>query len=374
MTRFKVLATGFTSGLFGAILFAQTTPAPQLRVITDATGALVTVVEAQTNPLSNPTPFNQTRLRTDASNRLITVAVGSGTLTQVNTTSPITGGPITTTGTIACATCGVTSNPLSQFASTTSAQLAGVLSDETGSGLAVFGTSPSFTTTATLTRDNLQVASTDGVILQNTTASTLGIPVQFSPRIKLSGTAFNSVSGLSETDYIITDLRPATAAGVTTFNWLVRGSLNGAAEFTILTINSSGATTLGGGLGIPAVGYIEGVGRTILKWPADGQLNIINNAESIGIQFNGSTAAPTFNNGTVTTGSRNVAGQITLTGGNTGGIITFGGTAWTNAPFCTLTGSAATDIPQITAVATTSLTVAGITANGVFTFLCIGRI
>ncbi len=30
---------------------------------------------------------------------------GSGTVTNVATTSPITGGPITTTGTIACATC-----------------------------------------------------------------------------------------------------------------------------------------------------------------------------------------------------------------------------------------------------------------------------
>ena len=36
-------------------------------------------------------------------------------------------------------------NPLSQFAATTSAQLAGVLTDETGSGAAVFGTSPTLT-------------------------------------------------------------------------------------------------------------------------------------------------------------------------------------------------------------------------------------
>lgn len=47
-------------------------------------------------------------------------------------------------------TCGttfaLTSSNLSQFASTTSAQLLGVLSDETGSGAAVFGTSPSLTT------------------------------------------------------------------------------------------------------------------------------------------------------------------------------------------------------------------------------------
>ena len=37
-------------------------------------------------------------------------------------------------------------NPLSQFAATTSAQLAGVLNDETGTGLAVFATSPTITT------------------------------------------------------------------------------------------------------------------------------------------------------------------------------------------------------------------------------------
>lgn len=44
---------------------------------------------------------------------------------------------------------GKVANPLSQFASTTSAQLAGVISDETGSGLLVFGTTPTFTTNIT---------------------------------------------------------------------------------------------------------------------------------------------------------------------------------------------------------------------------------
>lgn len=43
-------------------------------------------------------------------------------------------------------TFALTSGNLSQFASTTSAQLASVLSDETGSGANVFGTSPSLTT------------------------------------------------------------------------------------------------------------------------------------------------------------------------------------------------------------------------------------
>ena len=43
-------------------------------------------------------------------------------------------------------TLAITGNPLSQFAATTSAQLRGVISDETGSGALVFATSPSFTT------------------------------------------------------------------------------------------------------------------------------------------------------------------------------------------------------------------------------------
>ena len=43
----------------------------------------------------------------------------------------------------------LTTNPLSQFAATTSSQLASVISDETGSGALVFGTSPTFTTNIT---------------------------------------------------------------------------------------------------------------------------------------------------------------------------------------------------------------------------------
>tara|TARA_B100001245_G_scaffold227575_1_gene204093 strand:+ start:4920 stop:6158 length:1239 start_codon:yes stop_codon:yes gene_type:complete len=50
--------------------------------------------------------------------------------------------------TLATTGAGLTANPLSQFAATTSSQLAGVLSDETGSGAAVFATSPTLVTPA----------------------------------------------------------------------------------------------------------------------------------------------------------------------------------------------------------------------------------
>jgi hypothetical protein len=71
---------------------------------------------------------------------------GSGSVTSISTASPLAGGPITTTGTLSCPTCGVTSSGLGQFASTTSAQLATVISDETGTGLLVFGTTPTLVT------------------------------------------------------------------------------------------------------------------------------------------------------------------------------------------------------------------------------------
>lgn len=80
---------------------------------------------------------------------------GGGTVTSVSgTTNRITstGGatPVIDISATFEALLGKVANPLSQFASTTSAQLAGVISDETGSGALVFGTSPTISTGLTL--------------------------------------------------------------------------------------------------------------------------------------------------------------------------------------------------------------------------------
>lgn len=73
---------------------------------------------------------------------------GTGSVSGVTATPPLTssGGAAPV---IACATCGVTSSPLNQFATTTSAQLASILSDETGTGSVVFSASPALTGTPT---------------------------------------------------------------------------------------------------------------------------------------------------------------------------------------------------------------------------------
>jgi len=52
-------------------------------------------------------------------------------------------------------------NPLSQFAPTTSAQLAGIISNETGSGALVFSTSPALTTPTGIVKGDVGLGSVD---------------------------------------------------------------------------------------------------------------------------------------------------------------------------------------------------------------------
>lgn len=132
---------------------------------------------------------------------------GSGTVTSVALTLPswlsVVGSPILTAGTLAISptpaqtshqvigTCGsltafvpcnlaltdlpggigLTANPLSQFAATTSLQLAGVITNETGTGSLVFGTSPTLTTptvsSATLTGASTVVPSGATITVQS---------------------------------------------------------------------------------------------------------------------------------------------------------------------------------------------------------------
>ena len=242
------------------------------------------------------------------------------------------------------------------------------------------------TTNATITanRTSLATTSTDGVRNVNTTAATGGATVQISPRTLWQGSAWDTAA--SQTVAFFAETLPASAAtptGTLKFGY----SLNGAAASYPLILTSDGAMTAldtiqGSQLRATATGWLVGAtsiiaangARSAVRDPGtDGLLNITDQTTAYGIQMNAGTSIPTFNNGTVTTGSKNQAGQVTLTGGNTGGVLTFS-LAWTNAPFCTLTGSAATDIPQITGATTTSLTVAGFTANGVFTYTCWGRV
>lgn len=90
----------------------------------------------------------------------------------------------------------LTSNPLSQFAATTSAQLAGVLSDETGSGAAVFATSPTLVTPA--------LGTPSAVVLTNAT----GLPTA---GLVDGAVTYAKIQDVSATDKVLG--RATTGAG-----------------------------------------------------------------------------------------------------------------------------------------------------------------
>ena len=115
----------------------------------------------------------------------------------------------------------LTSGNLSQFAATTSAQLRGVLSDETGTGSAVFATSPTLVTPALGTPSALVLTNATGTL----TSPTLVTPALGTPAsgvatnitgLPLAGLLGHSTSGnvLTSSGSAWTSAAPA-AAGVT---------------------------------------------------------------------------------------------------------------------------------------------------------------
>lgn len=127
----------------------------------------------------------------------------------------------------------LTTNPLSQFAATTSAQLAGVLSDETGSGSAVFGTSPTLSNPVVGTQsygDN----TTKG-------ASTAFVQAAVTTRAD-SGNSSTAVT----IDWSTANIRKVTLTG------------NATATFT----------APGTGAGVLVLEVIQGAGPYAITWPA----------------------------------------------------------------------------------------------------------
>jgi hypothetical protein len=130
---------------------ASMTSAQFAGVISDETGS-GSLVFATSPSLTTPslgvataTSINKVAITSPATSATLTLADGStlqtiGAFAVNMTATGATSITLPTSGTLA-----TTSNNLSVFAATTSAQLAGVISDETGSGSLVFGTAPTIT-------------------------------------------------------------------------------------------------------------------------------------------------------------------------------------------------------------------------------------
>lgn len=135
--------------------FASTTSAELASVISDETGTGVLVYNNAPSITSPVLTTPSLGVATATSINGLTITSSTGTLTVTNGKTLSISNTLTFTGTDSSSvafgaggTVVYTSNKLSALSSTSSSELAGVISDETGSGSLVFGTSPSFTTSA----------------------------------------------------------------------------------------------------------------------------------------------------------------------------------------------------------------------------------
>ncbi len=148
------------NGFAGSVANPTTTPAITLETtvtgLLKGNGTAISAAVANTDyqvPItltttgsSGAATFNGTTL--NIPNYAGGVTSVSGTTNRI-TVSPTTGAAVVDISATFEALLGKVANPLSQFATTTSAQLAGVIIDATGTGVLVFGTSPTFTTNIT---------------------------------------------------------------------------------------------------------------------------------------------------------------------------------------------------------------------------------
>ena len=98
--------------------------------------------------------------------------LGSTTITSGSTVSNVNGLTINSTTIPTSATLTKTADKLSVFAATTSAELAGIISDETGSGSLVFATSPTLVTPVLGTPTSVTLTNATGLPVSGITAST----------------------------------------------------------------------------------------------------------------------------------------------------------------------------------------------------------
>jgi hypothetical protein len=348
----------YTSNKLSA--FAATTSAELLGIISDETGSGSLVFSASpvlTTPtlgIASATTINRVAITAPATGSTLTIANGK-TLTASNTLT-FTGTDLSTVNFSTGGTVAYTSNKLSVFAATTSTELASIISDETGSGALVFGTSPTITT-------SLTTPSTTFALL-NTTATT----------INFAGSATTlSIGASSGTTTINNDL---TISG----NFIVNGTTTTINATTVsvddinITLGDTASPTdvsaTGGGITLKGATDKYITWSAANGWTSSEYFNVVGgktfkisgidvlSASTLG---SGVTTSSLTSVATIGTGTWNATIIDPTYGGtgvnNTGKTITLGGNLTTSGAFATTltaTGITSLTMPTSGTLATTS--------------------
>jgi len=307
------ISTG-VSGLGTGVATFLATPssANLLSAITDETGsgflvfATSPTLTTPTLGVATATSVNKLTITAPATSATLTIADGK-TLTSSNTLT-FTGTDSSSVAFGAGGTVAYTANKLSAFSATTSAELAGVISDETGSGVLVFGTSPAITT-------SLTTPSTTFALV-NTTATTVNFA---GAATTLSIGAATGTATINNAEVVITG--NLTVNGTTT-----------TVNSTTLTVDDKNIEL--GSITSPTNTTADGGGIT-LKGTTDKTLNWVNAtaAWTSSEDFNLLTGKVYEINGT------SVLSATTLGSGVTGSSLTSVGTIGTGVWQGTLVGA-----------------------------------
>jgi hypothetical protein len=286
---------------------------------------------------------------------------GSSTLTlggnlqfsgAFNTTVTVTGATsvtLPTSGTLAR-----TESGLNQFASTTSSQLAGVISDETGTGVLVFNTSPSFTTAVNTGSASFNVFNTNAETINAfgaSTALTIGATTGTATIRNETVTASGNLNVNGGT----------LATTATTFNVIntTATTVNAFGASTALTIGATTGTATIRNANVVLSGDLDVRGGDLITNQTT--FNLLNNTATT---INFGSAATTLNVGANTSGAKvvirrdlEVTNDLLISGTlNVGSInnTPIGNTTPSTGAFTTLTASGLVTFTNNTASSSTS--------------------